>query len=95
MAVSKKRDNLVMVYVPLVGGAPIIAKEIKRIDGKIQVEHPAHVQLSQDQTHFTFSSLQFLSECPRVYESGLVAEGVAHAHMTKDYLTWVSKKKAE
>lgn len=82
----------IMVYIPLIGGAPIIATELKRSGGRISVNDPAHVQLSPEQTHYVFSPIQFISEDHRVYESGLILDGPAAKHMRADYENWIAEK---
>lgn len=88
---SSAKPNI-MVYIPLIGGAPIIATELKRSSGRISVKDPAHVQMSPEQTHYVFSPIQFISEDHRVYESGLILDGPAAKHMRADYEAWVFEK---
>ena len=85
----------VMVYIPIVGGAPIIAAELKRSQGRIHVANPAHVQLNQEQTAYVFSPVQFIQDNHRIYESGLIVDGPAHKHMLSDYTEWVDKKEKQ
>jgi len=85
----------IMMYIPLVGGAPIIAMELKRSSGRISVKDPAHVQLSPEKTHYVFSPVQFITEDHRVYENGLILDGPAAKHMRADYEVWASSRNEE
>jgi len=85
----------VMVYVPIIGGAPIIAGELRRSSGRISVLYPAHVQLNPEQTRYVFSPLQFITGNQRIYESGIIADGDAAPHILTDYEAWVAAKNKE
>lgn len=82
----------VMVYIPLVGGAPVVAAELKRSNGQIYVRDPAHVQMNSEQTNYRFSPFQFISKDHRLFESGLIADGPAAKHLQEDYLAWLEKR---
>jgi hypothetical protein len=87
-----KAKPKVMVYIPLVGGSPIVGLELRRSGGRIYVGQPAHVQINSEQTNYQFSPFQFISRDHRLYESGLIADGPAATHMQEDYLAWVEKR---
>lgn len=84
----EEQTATVRVYVPLVGGAPIIAVEQRRRAGRIAVTDAAHFQMSDDQTHFVFSAMNYITKDTHLYESGLVADGRAPEHVARDYDAW-------